>query len=114
MTGLGGKQEKRLNGIRNTPWSLKKVPAMCNQRAGSSELKTFKVALAGRLSWSEHCPTHQKVVSSIPGQDTYLDCRFDLQSGCMQEATDQGFSSMSMSVCLSISLSLSLLSLSNQ
>ena len=38
--------------------------------------KTFKIskytsqALARWLSWLEHCPIHQKVADSIPGQGT--------------------------------------------
>ena len=32
-------------------------------------------ALAGSFSWLEHRTAHQRVVGSIPGQDTYLGCR---------------------------------------
>ena len=34
-------------------------------------------ALAGWLSWSQCYPVHQKADGLIPGQSTYLDCRFD-------------------------------------
>ncbi|XP_070250823.1 adapter molecule crk isoform X2 [Myotis yumanensis] len=35
---------------------------------------------------------HRRVVGWIPGQDTYLDCGLDSQSGCMQKATHRCFS----------------------
>ena len=33
-------------------------------------LKIYPTALAGWISWFEHCPMHQKVAGSIPGQGT--------------------------------------------
>ena len=49
------------------------------------------------LSWLEHCPIHWMVVGSIPVQGTYLGCRFDPPSGCVQGTTTR---------CLSLSFSL--------
>ena len=49
-------------------------------------------ALAGWLTWLECCPIHQKLGGSIPGQGTYLGCRFDSQLGCIWEATNWCFS----------------------
>ena len=56
------------------------------------------------LSWLEHCPIHQKVVDLIPGQGTYLGCRFCPQSECVWEAANQSFLHqwLSLSVCLSL------------
>ena len=45
------------------------------------------LALAGWRSWLERHPAHQHVVSLIPGQGTYLGCRFNPPSGCVLEAT---------------------------
>ena len=47
-------------------------------------------SVGGRV---EHCPGHQKVAGSLPGQDMYLGFRFDLRSGHIWEA------------CFSLSLS---------
>ena len=47
---------------------------------------------------------HQKVAGSIPNQDRYLGCGFDLQSGHIREATNQCFS-FSHQCFLSLSLS---------
>ena len=44
------------------------------------------------LSWLEGHPVHGKAVGSISGQRTDLGCRFDPQSGHVQEATNQCFS----------------------
>ena len=44
------------------------------------------------LTWLEHCPVHQKVTGLIPGQGTYVGCRFDAQPVCVQEATKWCFS----------------------
>lgn len=41
-----------------------------------------------RLIWFEHHPVHQKVLHSIPSQDTHLSCGFKPQLGCIQEVTD--------------------------
>ena len=49
-------------------------------------------ALARWLSWVECPPVHSKVAGSFPGQGTHLVCRFDPQSGHMQEATNRCFS----------------------
>ena len=48
---------------------------------------------------------HEKFASSIPGQGTYLGCKVDPWSRCIQEATDGCLSltSMCLSVCLSLS-----------
>ena len=43
---------------------------------------------------------HQKAAGSIPGQGTYLGCRFDPRWRCVQEATDQCFSLISMFLSL--------------
>ena len=40
-------------------------------------LKALKTALAWWLSLLEYSPLHQKAAGSIPGQGTYLSCRFD-------------------------------------
>ena len=56
-------------------------------------------APVGLLSWLEHHPVHQRVAGLIPGQDTYLGCRFNPHSGCILEATNW---------CFSLSLSLPL------
>ena len=67
-------------------------------------------ALAGWLSWLKHCPIYQKFAGSIPGpvpgQGTYLGCRFDPWSGHEWEATSQ-----SLSLCPAPSLPLSLKSI---
>lgn len=34
-------------------------------------------ALAEWHSWLEHCPVCQTVVDSVPGQGSYLGCKFD-------------------------------------
>ena len=49
-------------------------------------------ALARVARLVEHCPVHQKVMSSIPGQGIHLGCRFSPQSGCVEEATNWCFS----------------------
>ena len=49
---------------------------------------------------------HQKVASSIRGQDTHLGCGFDPRLEWVQEATDQCFSLLSLSLSLSPLLSL--------
>ena len=56
------------------------------------------------LSFLEHCPVHLKVTGSIPGQGTYLGCKFDPQSGCIWEATNRYFSLTLMFLSLSLSL----------
>ena len=63
-----------------------------NIQVSSEVLKIPRLALTGWLSWLKHRPISQKVVGSIPGQDTYLDCRFNPQSECMWEATHWCFS----------------------
>lgn len=50
---------------------------------------------------------HWKVVSSIPGQRTYLGCGIDSQLECEWEVADV-FSHISFSLALSLSFSLSL------
>ena len=45
-------------------------------------------ALAGWLYWLERRPVHQKVVGSIPGQGTYLGCKFDPWLSHVGETTD--------------------------
>ena len=35
--------------------------------------------------WLEHCPIHQKVGGSIPGQGTYQGYGFDSQSGAYKK-----------------------------
>nr|KAF6360086.1 hypothetical protein mMyoMyo1_011044 [Myotis myotis] len=40
-----------------------------------------QLALAGWLTWLEHCPMHQKVEGSIPSQGRCLACRFDFLVG---------------------------------
>ena len=69
-------------------------------------LKMHIRALAGWVSWLEHCPVHQKVVGSIPSQDIYPGCRFDPCSRFVREATDRCFSLTSLSLSHSLSLSL--------
>ena len=56
------------------------------------------------LSWIEHHPINCKAAGSIPGQGTYLGCRFGSQSGHVWEATDPRFSLTSMFLFLSPSL----------
>ena len=54
------------------------------------------------------CPIHWKVASSIPSQGTYLGCRFNPWSGCIEEATDRCFLSPQcffLSLILPLSLS---------
>ena len=60
------------------------------------------------LSRFECPPINQKIIGSIPNQDTCLGCRFRPQSVCIWETTDQCFSLMLMflSLCLSFFLSL--------
>ena len=50
-------------------------------------------ALAGLLSGLEHCPIHQKVVGSIPGQGTYVGSRYNAPPGMYRRQL--------ISVCLS-------------
>ena len=57
------------------------------------------------LSRLEHRPINQKVMGSIPGQDTHLGCGFEPQSGCVREVTDQCFSLTLMLLSLSLSFS---------
>ena len=54
------------------------------------------IAPAWWLSWLEHHPIHQKVVSSTPGEGRYLGCGFDPQEEYIWETTDQPFSLTSM------------------
>ena len=59
------------------------------------------VALARWLSWLEHHPRHQSVLSSVPGQGIYLGCRFDPQLGHIPEATHRCLSPSSPTPFLS-------------
>ena len=63
-------------------------------------IKNFlKTALARWLNWLEHHPVHEKKVAGlIPSQGTYIGCRFDPQSGRIQETTDQCFSPIDISL----------------
>lgn len=54
--------------------------------------KKWNFALAGVLSWLEPRLIYQKVVDFIPGEGTYPGCRLDLQSGHIQETTNECFS----------------------
>ena len=69
---------------------------------------TGSPTLASCLSWLERCPTHAKVVGLIPGQGTYLGCRFDPWPKPVSGATEQCFSLTLMFLSLSFSLPLSL------
>ena len=55
--------------------------------------------LAGSVASSSqmHHLMHQKVASSIPGQGTYLGCRFDPPSDYVLETTNRCFSLISLS-----------------
>ena len=70
--------------------------------------RALELALAGLLSWLEHRPIHQKVVSLMPGQDTYLGCQFGPWWGCVWAKTDRCFSLTWMFLSLSLSVSSSL------
>ena len=48
-------------------------------RLVSGTFKNLSVAFAGWLSGLECQPVHQNIVGSIPGQGTYVGCRFDSQ-----------------------------------
>ena len=54
------------------------------------------------LSWLEHHPVNQSVMSSTPSQGAYRCCRFDLWLECVQEATNQSFSLTLMFLFLSL------------
>lgn len=43
--------------------------------------KNIERAKSGCLGWLEYEPAHQKTEGVIPGQGTYLDVGFKLQSG---------------------------------
>ncbi|KAF6081726.1 hypothetical protein HJG60_008745 [Phyllostomus discolor] len=53
---------------------LREVKSMVSTLTPCS--RVLELALAGLLSWLEHPPIHQTVVSFMPGQGTYLHCRF--------------------------------------
>ena len=76
-------------------------------QARASKWRRSEQALAGWLSWLEHYPMYQEIRGLIPSQGTYLDCRFDSQWGCVQEATDWCVSLTSISLSLFVSLLLS-------
>ena len=63
--------------LRNFSLGLDQVSFSGNQLF----LKCHGPCPDGWLSWLEHCPIHQKVVGSIPGQGIHLGCRFDPWSG---------------------------------
>ena len=69
----------------------------------SAEVQGWASTLAGWLSWMEHCPVHQNVVGSIPGQGTYLGYGFNPWSGSIWEETDQLFHVLSLALSLSLS-----------
>ena len=79
-----------------------KVSAL--QRQYLLKKNNTKRALAGKLHWLKHHLAHQKDVGSISDQGTYLGCEFDPRLGCVQEATDQHFSTTSLSLSLPPSL----------
>ena len=64
-------------------------------------------AVAGWVSWLEHRPIHQEAVGLIPGQGTYLGCRFDPWLG-IYERQPISFSLTLMFLSLSLSLSIPL------
>ena len=64
----------------------KEVPM--DSKTGYPHGKIKKTAPAGRLSWLEHHPLHQKVAGLIPGQGTYLGFGFNSQMRHIWEATD--------------------------
>ena len=50
-------------------------------------IKSTDLALVGWLCWLERCPVYQKSVGSVPGQGTYLGCRFNPWSQRVRETT---------------------------
>ena len=71
-----------------------------------ADFKSSFHALAGWFSWLEHHLVHQKVGSLIPGQGTYLGCRFCPLLECIWEVANWCFSLTSMFLFLSLSLSI--------
>ena len=70
--------------------------------AHNESSRTLTITLAS----VDHCTAYQKVGGSIPSRGTYLGCRFDPQSGCVWEATNQYFFFTSVFLFLFLSLSL--------
>ena len=54
----------------------------------NQDSKELGTALAGMAQLVGASSCNQKVAGSIPGQNTYLGCGFDPQSGHVQEATN--------------------------
>lgn len=73
-----------------------------------SSQKESTGALTGWLSWLRIAPYIKEVARSMPGQGTFLTCRFDLWSRRVWEAIDNCFSLTSMFLPISLSLSLKL------
>ena len=59
----------------------------------SFQISSLSPGLVAQLLGASSLPVHQKVAGSIPGQSTYLGCRFSPQLGHIQEAIDVSLSS---------------------
>ena len=79
---------------------------LVNFHISSNCLNEKSLPLSRWLNLSEHCPLYWKVVGSIPGQGTYLDCGFNPLSGSIREATSWCFSHQHLSLLPALSLSL--------